>query len=59
MWSIWREKNRRLFEDSESNELFQKSSFFISLLVWVIENVPNFVLENLVDLICILDCSSL
>jgi hypothetical protein len=59
MWSIWRERNRRLFEDSESNVLFQKSSFLRSLLDWVIVNVPNFDSENLVDLICFLDCSSL
>jgi hypothetical protein len=42
--------NWRLFKDSESNVLFQKSSFLRSLLDWVIVNVPNFDSENLVDL---------
>jgi hypothetical protein len=30
MWSIWREWNCRLFEDSETNVFFLKSSFLIS-----------------------------
>jgi len=51
--------NWRLFKDSESNVLFQKSSFLRSLLDWVIVNVPNFDSENLVDFICFSNCSSL
>jgi hypothetical protein len=39
--------------------LFQKSSFLISLLDWVIVNVLNFDSRNLVDLICFLDYSIL
>jgi hypothetical protein len=49
--------NQHLFEDSESNVLFQKSSFLRSLLDWVIVNLSNFDSENLVDLFCFLDCS--
>jgi hypothetical protein len=40
--------------------LFQKSSFFLrSFLAWVSLYVPSFVSENLLDLICFLDCTSL
>jgi hypothetical protein len=59
MWSIWREKNWRLFEESMSKVLSQKFSILRSLLDWVIVHVPNFDSMNLVDLICFLDCSSL
>jgi len=58
MWSIWRERNRRLFEDSESNVLLLKSSFLRSLLDLALAHVPNFSLGNLIDLICFLDCNS-
>jgi hypothetical protein len=58
-WTISRERNRHLFEDSESSLLFQKYSFLRSLLNWVIANVPNFDSENLVNLICFLDYTSL
>jgi hypothetical protein len=51
MWSIWRERNRRIFEKSETNVLFLKSSFLSSLLGWVLVYVPTFVSTNLVDLI--------
>jgi hypothetical protein len=51
--------NRRIFEDSETNVFFLKSSFLRSLLGWVLVNVPNFVSTNLVDLISFLHCSSL
>jgi hypothetical protein len=34
MCSIWREMNRRLLEDSETNVLFLKSSLLRSLLGW-------------------------
>jgi hypothetical protein len=51
--------NRRIFENSETNVLFLKSSFLRSLLGWVLVNVPNFVCTNLVDLIGFLHCSSL
>jgi hypothetical protein len=59
IWSIWGEMNRRIFEDSETNVFFLKSSFLRSLLGWVLVNVPNFVSTNLVDLISFLHCSSL
>jgi hypothetical protein len=57
--SIWRVRNRRIFEDSETNVLFLKSSFLRSLFGWVLVNVPNFVSTTLVDLISLLHCSSL
>jgi hypothetical protein len=57
MWSIGREMNRRLFEDSKTNMLL-KFSFLRSLLGWAIVYVPNFPSGNLVDLICFLDYSS-
>jgi hypothetical protein len=57
MWSIWRERNRRIFEDSESNVLLLKSSLR-SLLDWALAHVPTFSLGNLVDLICFLDCNN-
>jgi hypothetical protein len=50
--------NCRLFEDSETNVLLLKSLFLRSLLDWSIVYVPNFPKENLVDLICFLNCSS-
>jgi hypothetical protein len=59
MWSIWRVRNCRIFEDSETNMLFLKSFFLRSLLGWVLVNVPNFVSTNLVDLISFLHCSTL
>jgi hypothetical protein len=34
MWSIWREMNRRIFEDSETNVFFLKSSFLRFLMGW-------------------------
>jgi hypothetical protein len=52
---IWRERNRRLFEDLESNVLCLKSSFFRLLLDWVVAYVPNFSSSNLVDLVDLLD----
>ena len=39
--------------------LLQISSIFRFLLDGFIVNVPNFDSENLVDLICFLDCNSL
>jgi hypothetical protein len=39
--------------------LSQKSSFFRSLLDWVVVHVLNFDSMNLVDLINFLDCRSL
>jgi hypothetical protein len=57
MCNIWRERSRRLFEDSEISVLF-KSSFMRSLIDWAIVHVPNFSSGNLVDLICFLDCSN-
>jgi hypothetical protein len=47
----------QLFEDSETNVLL-KSSFLRPLLDLAIVHVPNFPLENLVDLIYFLDCSN-
>jgi hypothetical protein len=58
MWSILRERNRRLFEDSESNVLLLKSFFLRSLPDWTLAYVPNFSSGNLVDLICFLDCNN-
>jgi hypothetical protein len=58
MWSIWRERNCRIFEDSESNVLLLKSSFLTSLLDWALAHVPTFSSGNLVDLICFLDCNN-
>jgi hypothetical protein len=51
--------NCRIFEDSEANVLFIKSSFLKSLLGWVLINVPNFVSTSMVGLICFLHCSRL
>jgi hypothetical protein len=51
--------NHRIFEDSETNMFFLKSSFLKSLLGWVLVNFPNFVSTNLVDLISFFHCSSL
>jgi hypothetical protein len=45
------EKNRSLFEESESNVLSQKFSFLRSLSDWVTVHVTNFDAVNLVDLI--------
>jgi hypothetical protein len=59
MWSIWKEMNLRIFEDSETNVLFLKYSFLKSLLGWVLVNVPNFISTNMIDLICFLHCNSL
>jgi hypothetical protein len=58
MWSIWRERNRWIFENSESNVLLLKSSFLRSLLDWALAHVPTFSSGNLVDLICFLDCNN-
>jgi hypothetical protein len=59
MWSIWRERNRRIFEDSEFNVLLLKSSFLRSLLNWALAHVPILSSGNLVDLICSLDCNNI
>jgi hypothetical protein len=58
MWGIWREKNRRIFEDSESSVLLLKSSFLRFLLNWALAHVPTFSSGNLVNLICFLDCNN-
>jgi len=42
MWSIWREMNRRLFENCVSYKLYLNSFFLRSLLDWVVVYVPNF-----------------
>jgi len=58
MWSIWRERNRRIFEDNEYDVLLLKSSFLRSLPNWALVHVPTFSSGNLVDLICFLDCNN-
>jgi hypothetical protein len=58
MWIIG-ERNRRLFENSETNVFFLKSSFLRSLLDWAIVYVFNFPSGNLVHLICFLDFNSI
>jgi hypothetical protein len=55
MQSIWRERNRCLFKDRESNVLKLKSFFLSALLDWVASFVPNFSSSNLVDLVNFLD----
>jgi hypothetical protein len=55
MWSIWRERNRRIFEDSESNVLLLKSLFLRSLLYWAHAHVPTFSSGDLIYLICFLN----
>jgi hypothetical protein len=49
------ERNRRLFEDSESYGLQLKASFLSSLLDWIVTFVPNFSLSNLEDFVNFLD----
>jgi hypothetical protein len=55
MWIILRERNRRFFEDRESNVIQIKSSFLNALLDWAVTFVPNFSSSNLVDLVHFLD----
>jgi hypothetical protein len=55
MWSIWRERNHRLFKDCKSNVVQLKSSFLRALLDWVISFIPNFSSSNLADPINFLD----
>jgi hypothetical protein len=54
MWSIWRETNRHLFADYESNVVCLKSLFLRSLLDWAVAYVPNFS-SNLVGIVNFLD----
>jgi hypothetical protein len=55
MWSIWKKRNRRLFEDCESNALQLKSPFLSTLLDWVVSFVPNFSSFCFVDFVNFLD----
>jgi hypothetical protein len=65
MWSIWRERNRRLFEDHESKVMCLKSLFFFFLLLlrflldYAVVYVPNFSSSNLLNIFYFLDCNSL